>query len=320
MVTHMVGWQVGPGTDKVDYLVIGSGFGGSVAAATLAEKVGRTNSVCVLERGKAYPPGSFPRRLRDVIANFWGPSAGFHGMYQFWKFDRIDAITASGLGGGSLIYANVMLEKPTDWFTQKTPCQSRIETWSFDHEDLAPHYKAVREVLRVQYLPDDFAADRSPKTADFLAASENRGQLAPVAVRFSVTEDNPQAGHPLPEEKYGNVHGAVQRTTCQMKGECDVGCNVGAKSTMDHTYLSIAAKCGATICIRTEVREIHRCSDGSPYLFNIGYVIHPAEAEGIPRTEEPELQWIRAKRLVLAAGTAQQHIPHAGQRLQPADS
>lgn len=303
MVTHMVGWQVGPSKclidEGVDYLVIGSGFGGSVAAATLAEKVDDETSVCLFERGKAYPPGSFPRTWNGLNESFWDPPYR-NGMFQMWSFTGIDAITASGLGGGSLIYANVMLEKPETWFTQPNPDGSGAECWSFRHADLAEYYQQVRDFLKVEELPDELRTC-SPKTARFLEALPD-AQLAPLAVRFSATKGNPQAGVPLPAEDYANIHGDVQRTTCQMCGECDFGCNVGAKNTMDHTYLSNAAADGAEICVQTEVREIHSCNDGKDHLFHVGYIVHRDEPDAQDQPDPP-LQWIRAKRVVLAAGT-----------------
>src|SRR3954453_3554325 len=91
-----------------DVVVIGAGFGGAVPAYRAAE-AGRT--VCVLERGKAYPPGSFPRAPADMRGNFWDPSEGCHGLFNVWSFDGLEALVASALGGGSLIYANVLLRK-----------------------------------------------------------------------------------------------------------------------------------------------------------------------------------------------------------------
>ena len=297
LVSPLMGLQIGPSTKQVDYLVIGSGFGGSVMTATLAEA---GKNVCLFERGKAYPPGSFPRTPTAVDNAFWDPSWGRQGMFHMWSFAGIDAVTASGLGGGSLIYANVMLEKPTDWFTQPIPGGVGTETWSFRGTDLADHYEAVKQVLTVQTLPDELR-DHSPKTGRLIEFGET--QLAPLAVRFSGV-DGPAKGVPLPLAPYGNIHGEVERTTCTMCGECDVGCNDGAKSSMDHTYLSMAADAGAQICIGTEVREIRRCTDDSDYLFDVVYVIHPEdECPGVERKEPLQEHRIRANRVVLAAGT-----------------
>ena len=81
--------------------------------------------------GQGLPPGSFPRTPDGMAKNFWDPSNGLHGMFNVWSFNHVDAIVSSGLGGGSLIYANVMLEKPEGWFTQPMPGGTAAETWSF---------------------------------------------------------------------------------------------------------------------------------------------------------------------------------------------
>src|SRR4029453_9032427 len=99
-----------------DAVIVGSGFGGSVMASRLAEA---GLSVCVLERGKAYPPGSFPRSPWEMGRNFWDPSEGLHGMFDVWSFRGIGAVVASGLGGGSLLWSNVVLRKDRSTFVKE---------------------------------------------------------------------------------------------------------------------------------------------------------------------------------------------------------
>ena len=103
--------------EHADAVVVGSGFGGSVAAYRLAE-AGR--SVVLLERGKAYPPGSFARTPRAMGRNFWDPSEGLQGLFDVWTFRGLEGVVSSGLGGGSLIYANVLLRKDEKWFVHET--------------------------------------------------------------------------------------------------------------------------------------------------------------------------------------------------------
>ncbi len=117
-----------PYTDggRFDVVVIGSGFGGSVSACRFAEA---DKSVLVLERGRPYPPGSFPRSPKDMRAAFWDPSRHLYGMFNVWHFQDIEAVVSSGLGGGSLIYANVLLRKDEHWFTQDIPGGTGQEQW-----------------------------------------------------------------------------------------------------------------------------------------------------------------------------------------------
>ena len=85
-----------PAAEHFDAVVVGSGFGGAVTAYRLAEA---GHSVCLLERGKAFAPNSFPRSPLGMKTQFWDPSEGLHGMFNLWSSDNIDAICASGLGG-----------------------------------------------------------------------------------------------------------------------------------------------------------------------------------------------------------------------------
>jgi cholesterol oxidase len=120
-----------------DAIVIGSGFGGSVTAYRLAEA---GLSVCVLERGKPYPPNSFPRSPHRMKNNFWDPSEGLYGMYNIWSFSGLGAVVCSGLGGGSLIYANVMIRKDERWFVKENLKAGGLEYWPVTRKDLDPHY------------------------------------------------------------------------------------------------------------------------------------------------------------------------------------
>src|SRR5437763_1889931 len=105
-------------SDHYDAIVVGSGFGGSVTAYRLADA---GKHVLVLERGRPYPPGSFTRSPYRARESFWDPPHGLTGMYHYWSFRGIDALVSAGLGGGSLIYANVFIRKDEKWFVQEDP-------------------------------------------------------------------------------------------------------------------------------------------------------------------------------------------------------
>src|SRR5262249_3448774 len=97
-------------------VIVGSGFGGAVMAFRLADAGLR---VCLLERGQRYPPGSFARSPFWMKRNLWDPSEELYGLFNIWSFSGLGSIVSSGLGGGSLIYANVLLRKDERWFIRE---------------------------------------------------------------------------------------------------------------------------------------------------------------------------------------------------------
>src|SRR5215217_1793815 len=202
-----------------DIVVIGSGFGGSFAAHALAEQGERVVGV---ERGRWWHPGEFPRRPDELFANVWDPARGRYGLYDLHRFKGLHAVTAAGVGGGSLIYANVQLRKPEHWFTTAIDSR-RSADWPVSYDDLAPHYDEVAKLLD----PVPFVAPENmvPRAAAFEWAARRQGYEVcspPLAVRF----DPPADGHARPG-----------RQPCTMCGECILGCNFGAKNTLDLTVL-----------------------------------------------------------------------------------
>ena len=133
-----------------DAIIVGSGFGGSVTAYRLAEAGKR---VLVLERGRPYPPGSFTRSPYRARESFWDPPRGLTGMYHYWSFKGIDALVSAGLGGGSLIYANVFLRKDERWFVHEDLNDGGYEYWPVSREDLDPHYDRVEQMIKLQRYP-----------------------------------------------------------------------------------------------------------------------------------------------------------------------
>jgi len=285
-----------------DVVVVGSGFGGSVSAYRLAEG-GR--SVCVLERGKAYAPHSFPRSPAGLADNLWDPSKGLHGMFDVWSFKGIDALVSSGLGGGSLIYANVLIRKDESWFVQDHPYRPGVtEAWAVQYRDLESHYDRVERFLDVQVLPDEVASDlkktQAMKHAAATMAGEVTWSLAPLGVRFRGPGGEGLLGGALADGAYPSLHGPTGRRTCRLCGECDIGCNDGAKSTLDHTYLSAASKHGAVLSTRSEVRALRR----TPAGFEVDFVVHEAATAGSPTdTALLPVCTVHAVEVVLAAGT-----------------
>lgn len=279
-----------------DVVVVGSGFGGSVVAARLAE-AGRR--VCVLERGQAFPPGSFPRTQHGVSRNVWDPSEGRFGMFNVWSFRGIEALVSAGLGGGSLIYANVLLRKPREWFVEDHT--GVREPWPVTYDDLQPHYDEVERRMNAQRYPFDKAPyNETRKTRALQQAAARLGvewELPPLAVTFWNEGEEPVPGEPIREAR-PNLHGRT-RTTCWLCGECDVGCNTGSKNTLDYTYLSDAAHAGAEIRTLSEVRRFEPRPEGG---YRIHYVHHDPDGT-YWRDAGHEPVEVTSDRLVLSAGT-----------------
>ena len=290
-----------------DAVIIGSGFGGSVMAYRLAEAGMR---VCLLERGKKYPPGSFPRSPYQMKHNFWNPSKGLYGLYQVWSFPGIEAVVSSGLGGGSLIYANVLLRKEKEWFVTRNTQNGCYEDWPITRADLDPHYDKVETMLNAQQYPFGKPPyNQTSKTIAFWEAGKKlnmQPELPKLAVTFANAGEEPVPGIPIRGEPPNQVHGPnVVRTTCRLCGECDIGCNYGSKNTLDYNYLSEAKRLGAEIW---DCCEVHTFMQGDNGSYSISYVQHDHNWQAgqqmkAPDPVAPPLQTITADRLILAAGT-----------------
>ncbi len=290
----------GGAPEHFDAVIVGSGFGGSVTAARLAEAGWR---VCVLERGKAYPPTTFPRTPLEMKRNFWDPSAGMHGMFDVWHFKGIDAICASGLGGGSLIYANVFLRKDEEWFVKEDLANGGYENWPVTRKELDPHYDEVERRIGVQRFPFEHSPyDRTLKTIAYRDAAQRLKldwSLPPLAVTFANEGMPPVPGEPIEEEE-PNLHGRA-RLTCQLCGECDIGCNYGSKNTLDYTYLSQASRAKAELRTLCEVRAFTPREGGG---YQVDYVFRDLAAEGEPTgTGMPSRHTLTCDHLILSAGT-----------------
>src|SRR4051812_43646942 len=225
-------------------------------------------------------------------------------MFDLWPFAGLEALVASGLGGGSLIYANVMIRKDERWFVKEDLNDGGDEDWPGTRGDLDPHYDRAEAMLGAVPYPDEQSPyDATAKTRAFEEAAKGLGYdwfLPKLAVTFAPEPGAaPVPGEPIREAE-PNIHGRT-RQTCRLVGECDVGCNYGAKNTLDYNYLTQAWRAGAEIRTRCEVRAFEPREGGG---YAVHYVEHDPESEGHPTdTRSLPLHTVTADRLILSAGT-----------------
>ena len=289
------GRLAGTFVEYCDAVVVGSGFGGSVSAYRLAQ-AGR--STIVLERGQAYPPGSFARNPYEMSRAFWEPKDRLFGLFDIRSFRKLEAVVASGLGGGSLIYANVLLRKDERWFVKDSPLPGGgYEHWPISRGDLEQHYAAVEAML----TPSPSPYPDLPKAKALREAAQALGLDTfhpPLAISFAPPGGQPAPKQVIPEPEYGNLHG-LTRLTCRLCGECDIGCNEGSKNTLDHTYLSAAKHQGADLRTLCEVTGIAPLHGGGYEVVYTQYGTDP-DSTG-DRSRSPHR--VRCADLFLAAGT-----------------
>ncbi|MFZ1411813.1 MAG: GMC family oxidoreductase [Micropruina sp.] len=281
--------------EHVEALVVGSGFGGSVAAYRLAEA---GKSTVLLERGQAYPPGTFARNPYEMSRSFWEPKDELFGLFDVRSFRKLEAIVSSGLGGGSLIYANVLLRKDEKWFVHDSPLPGGgYENWPIGREDLEPHYDAVEKMIH----PTPSPYPDIPKARALREAAQALGLEVfhpPLAIDFASSPGAAAGPKQVIETPYyGNLHN-VTRLSCRLCGECDIGCNEGSKSTLDHNYLSAASFHGADLRTSCEVTSIVPLREGG---YAVGYVRYEPDSDAEGHRVRSRHK-IHCNQLFLAAG------------------
>jgi cholesterol oxidase len=225
-----------------DVIVIGSGFGGAITSCRLAQK---GQKVLILERGKEWDKGSYPRSPEDEWIWSHANPEHHHGWMDLRIFKGMSVIQGAGVGGGSLIYANISRVPPEVVFQKGWPPEITLQK-------LSKYYDAVGQMLCVQPIPQNQLNPRIKLMQD--AANKigdgNRFEQIDLAVSF---ESDPNFKIDFSQEpdtknsrSFINSHGALQGT-CAHLGECDIGCRVYAKNTLDKNYLPEAVKAGARI-------------------------------------------------------------------------
>jgi len=251
-----------------DVVVVGSGFGGGIAACRLAEAGKR---VCLLERGRRFKPDDFISEPEEAPSMIWHERLNPEGMFDVRMMKDVSVITAAGVGGGSLVYANVQLRAEPEVFEQGWPA-------ALSRHALEPWYDRTEEALQPRTTPADPAL---PKVASFAAAGHHvnrEAELLPIAVHFGEEREHPFSG--------------VHQKGCENLGLCDVGCPVNARNTVDITYVARAEAHGA------EVRPLHLAQRIEPPARDGGNWTVTFEHLG-----DGDDGSVEAPRVVLAAGT-----------------
>lgn len=234
-----------------DYVIIGSGFGGSVSAMRLAEKGYR---VLIIERGKRYTDEDFPKSNWQFWNYLWNPALRSYGFFQMSLLNGMLILHGSGVGGGSLMYCNVLM-KPSDLLFS-APAWKDLQDWK---QTLAPHYETAQRMLGVDTNPKLTEGDHRLKAvAEKLGVEET---FAPTKVGVFFGSDGMEGQkHPDP---YFDGEGP-ERETCRFCGGCNVGCRYNAKNTLPKNYLYFAEKWGVQVIEEALVNDILPLKDNQP--------------------------------------------------------
>jgi len=262
-----------------DYLVVGSGFGGSVAAMRLAQK-GYT--VGVVEAGRRWHADEFTRRNWNLRKFLWMPALGLYGTWRLRLLNRAFILAGAGVGGGSLNYANTLYVPPHVFFER--PSVRRLG----GKDELLPYYDLAGHMLGAVHNPVETPQDLLMKETAAEIECESTYRLTPVGVYFG-KEGEPAA------DPYFDGEGP-DRIGCELCGECMTGCRKDAKNSLDKNYLFFAEKFGARIFAENRVVDVEPLGPAE----NDGYRVRTRKTTGLLRGRRGLV--FRTKGLVLAAG------------------
>lgn len=227
-----------------DFIVVGSGFGGSVSGLRLTEKGYR---VLMLEKGRELGPSDFPKTNWNLKRWLWMPRLGWRGLFKLTFFRHVTVLSGVGVGGGSLVYANTLPVPKRSFFT--SPSWGHLADWE---GELRPHYETALRMLGATANPAFTPVDRVMKS---VAADMGKSfESTPVAVYFG------EPGKTVPDPYFGGS--GPERTGCTYCGGCMLGCRFGSKNTLDKNYLYFARKRGMELLADTEVTAVRPLPGG----------------------------------------------------------
>jgi cholesterol oxidase len=277
----------GQGARDFDVVVIGSGFGGSVAALRLTEKGYR---VTVLEAGQRFTDDTLPKTSWDVSKFVWAPKLGLTGMQRISMLRDVVVLSGAGVGGGSLVYANTLYEPLQPFYDD--PQWRDIADWKVE---LGPHYDQAKRMLGVVENPTTTAADVAIKAVADDMGVGHTFHHTPVGVYFG------EPGRTVPDPYFGGA--GPDRTGCIQCGNCMIGCRFNAKNRLDKTYLYLAESRGCVVQALTTVTTVRALSGG-------GYAVDVEPTTG--RNKKRDRRTITADQVVFAAGAlGTQRLLHA---------
>ena len=239
-------------SDRFDFdvVVVGSGFGGSVAALRLSEKGYR---VAVLEAGRRFDAANLPRTSWDVRRFLWAPQLGCYGIQRVHFLRDVLVLAGAGVGGGSLNYANTLYEPLAAFYDD--PQWPAGTDW---RTELAPYFDQAKRMLGVVDNPVLTPADEAIRQVAAGMGVAGTFRPAPVGVFFGPPGSAPGTSFADP---YFNGAGPSRRA-CRQCGECMTGCRHGAKNTLQTNYLYLAERAGAVILPLTTVESVEPGAGG----------------------------------------------------------
>ena len=264
-----------------DFIIVGSGFGGSVSAMRLTEKGYR---VLVLERGKRYEPQDFPQTNWNIFKYLWLPAMRCFGIMGVNFLDDMMILNGSGVGGGSLVYASTHIE-PGDGFYEASEWAD-LADWQ---RELAPHFRMANRMLGVRENPLYWPADYRLQEIANEMGQGHTFKPSPVAIFFG------DPGETVPDPFFGGD--GPDRTGCIHCGGCMVGCRHNAKNTLDKNYLYFAEKGGAEVRSEANVLGIRPLYGPQP-----GAARYEVEYENITDWVLKRKQTVQARNVIVAAG------------------